>query len=116
MCWSHPLMRFGLMNASLWGKMYKMADLNNTIQEIKEGNVVGTILDKLGDGISWIFSEGIKWFSQLGSGKLLTLILLGTFFYFSLKIVNKILKIILIVAIVVFIISVGYSWIFNLIR
>lgn len=65
------------------------------------------IIDKVGDGISWLMLK----FSELGQGKLITLIILGIAFYFSLKITAKIVKIILIIAAVSLFLSVGYSWV-----
>lgn len=74
------------------------------------------ILKKVGDWTSFVFTWIVDKFSALGGGKLITLIILGLVFYFSMKITIKILKIILILLIVFFFISTGYSWIFELVK
>jgi len=75
-----------------------------------------TILKSVGDWISSIFPLILQKISELGKGKLITLIILGTLFFFSLKITIKILKIVLLILIIVFFISVGFSWIIDLIK
>ena len=75
-----------------------------------------SILKSVGDGVSFGFSWAVEKFSTLGGGKLITLIILGIIFYFSLKITIKILKIILIILIISFFVSVGYSWILDLVK
>jgi hypothetical protein len=74
------------------------------------------IVKNIGDWISQIVPKVISWFSQLGSGKLLTLIIFGLVLYFSLKLANKLLKIALIIASIFLIVSVGASWVIGLVK
>jgi len=74
------------------------------------------ILDSLGEKASNLSNEVIQKISEKFGlevaslpVKLLTIIFLLTAFYFSLKIAHKFTKIILIVVIALFIISIGFS-------
>ena len=77
---------------------------------------VSEILKNVGDWVSYIFTWAVNKFSELGGGKLITLIILGIVFFFTLKITIKVLKIVLILLLISLFISVGYAGIVDLIR
>lgn len=78
------------------------------------GNYTG-VMDNFGEKSSEIFAEVVKKLSELGLNlgetptKILALIILGIGLWASLKFAQGIMKIILVILIVLFIVSIGYT-------